>query len=70
MRNSGLTWTSDALRRFVADPGRFIAGTTMAAMAVTEPADQDALIAFLTMSTSTETKAMPRTQQDAASQRE
>lgn len=47
LKNSGLTWTEDNLRKWVADNEGLVPGTRMRHVSVTDPAQQDYLIAFL-----------------------
>jgi cytochrome c len=67
---AGIVWSDDALARFIGAPSRVVPGTTMAALAVTGEADRAALLAFLRARTTAASAPSPRTQQDAASQRE
>ncbi|HYD68431.1 c-type cytochrome [Azospirillum sp.] len=47
MRKSGITWTEDKLRQWVADNEKTVPGTRMRHVAITDVAEQDYLIAFL-----------------------
>lgn len=47
LRNSGLTWTEDNLRKWVAGNDEFVPGTRMRHVAITDTAEQDYLISYL-----------------------
>ncbi|KEA63223.1 Cytochrome c2 [Marinobacterium lacunae] len=47
LKNSGITWTEDNLRKWVADNEALVPGTRMRHVSVTDPVEQDYLIAFL-----------------------
>ena len=47
LRNSGLTWTEDNLRKWVAGNDEFVPGTRMRHVAITDTAEQDYLLAYL-----------------------
>lgn len=47
LKNSGITWTEENLRKWVADNEALVPGTRMRHVAVTDPVEQDYLIAFL-----------------------
>lgn len=47
LRQSGITWTEDNLRQWVADNTKLVPGTRMRHVAITDTAEQDYLIAFL-----------------------
>ena len=47
MKNSGLTWTEDNLRKWVADNEALVPGTRMRHVSITDQAQQDYLISFL-----------------------
>ncbi len=47
LTNSGLTWTEDNLRKWVADNTQLVPGTRMRHVAITDLAEQDYLIAYL-----------------------
>ena len=47
MRNSGITWTEDNLRKWIADNEALVPGTRMRHVSITDQADQDYLISFL-----------------------
>lgn len=47
LKESGLVWTEDNLRKWVADNVALVPGTRMRHVSVTDPAEQDFLIAFL-----------------------
>lgn len=44
---SKVTWTEDNLRKWVAGNDKFVPGTRMRHIAITDPAEQDYLLAFL-----------------------
>ncbi|SEG53003.1 c-type cytochrome [Marinobacterium lutimaris] len=47
LKNSGLTWNEENLRKWVADNEALVPGTRMRHVSVTDPVEQDYLIAFL-----------------------
>ncbi len=47
LQKSGITWTEDNLRQWVADNTKLVPGTRMRHVAITDAAEQDYLIAFL-----------------------
>jgi len=47
LKNSGLTWTEENLRKWVIDNETLVPGTRMRHVSVTDPVEQDYLIAFL-----------------------
>jgi cytochrome c len=47
LQESGITWTEDNLRQWVADNTKLVPGTRMRHVAITDTAEQDYLIAFL-----------------------
>lgn len=47
MQKSGLTWDGATIAKFVAGPSKLVPGTKMMAPAVSNPADQANLVAFL-----------------------
>ena len=47
MKASGIVWTDDALRKWIADNTGMLPGTRMKHMAVTEKMEQDFLIEYL-----------------------
>lgn len=47
LQESGITWTEDNLRKWIADNDGFIPGTRMRHVAITDQAEQDYLISFL-----------------------
>lgn len=47
LKASGVTWTEDNLRKWIAGNDTFVPGTRMRHVAITDPAEQDYLIAFL-----------------------
>ena len=47
LKASGITWTAAELDSFIADPAAKIPGTTMVAGAIAEPAERQAVIAYL-----------------------
>lgn len=47
MKASGITWTEDNLRKWIADNEKLVPGTRMRHIAITDKAEQDYLIAFL-----------------------
>jgi cytochrome c len=47
MRASGVTWSQDNLRSFLAKPSAFIPGTKMAFAGLRDPATADDVIAYL-----------------------
>ncbi|MBQ0756965.1 MAG: c-type cytochrome [Amphritea sp.] len=47
LQKSGITWTEDNLRQWVADNTKLVPGTRMRHVAITDTAEQDYLIAFL-----------------------
>ncbi|MBV1787259.1 cytochrome c family protein [Marinobacterium sp. D7] len=47
LKNSGLTWTEDNLRKWVVDNEGLVPGTRMRHVSVSDPVEQDYLIAFL-----------------------
>lgn len=51
LRSSGLVWTPRSLDAWLADPGRFVAGTTMTFTGYRAPDDRRDLIAYLLRAT-------------------
>jgi cytochrome c len=47
LRASGITWTEDNLRKWVSDNEKLVPGTRMRHVSITDKAEQDYLIAFL-----------------------
>ncbi|MGH1461505.1 MAG: c-type cytochrome [Neptuniibacter sp.] len=47
LKNSGLTWTEDNLRKWIAGNDEFVPGTRMRHVAITDKAEQDYLISYL-----------------------
>ncbi|ADM09696.1 cytochrome c, class I [Parvularcula bermudensis HTCC2503] len=47
LERSGLIWTEDTLDRYLENPHEVVPGTRMAYRGMADPADRDALIAFL-----------------------
>lgn len=47
LKRSGVTWTDDALDRFLAEPQAFVRGTRMPFAGLTEKADRDDVVAYL-----------------------
>lgn len=47
MQESGLTWTEDNLRKWIADNEALVPGTRMRHVSITDQAEQDYLISFL-----------------------
>lgn len=47
LRASGITWSDDTLRQWIAGNDEFVPGTRMRHVAITDQAEQDYLIAFL-----------------------
>lgn len=47
LKNSGIVWTEDNLRKWVTNNEKLVPGTRMRHVSVTDPAEQDYLIAFL-----------------------
>ena len=47
MRNSQIIWTEDNLRKWVAGNDQMVPGTRMRHVSITDPAEQDYLLAFL-----------------------
>jgi cytochrome c len=47
MKNSGVTWNEDTLKKYLADPHEFIPGTKMVAVGIKDEAQLDDLIAYL-----------------------
>ncbi|MFL7900777.1 c-type cytochrome [Azospirillum argentinense] len=47
LKTSNITWTEDNLRHWIAGNDNFVPGTRMRHVAITDPAEQDYLIAFL-----------------------
>lgn len=47
MQASGLTWTEDNLRKWIADNEALVPGTRMRHVSIVDPAEQDHLISFL-----------------------
>ncbi|WP_067868667.1 c-type cytochrome [Neptuniibacter marinus] len=47
LRNSGITWTEDNLRKWIAGNDQFVPGTRMRHVEITDKAEQDYLIAYL-----------------------
>jgi cytochrome c len=54
LRSSGIVWSAGELDRWLADPARFLPGTTMAFTGYQSAADRTALIAFLLGATATD----------------
>lgn len=47
MQASGITWSEDNLRKWIADNEALVPGTRMRHVAISDPAEQDYLISFL-----------------------
>jgi cytochrome c len=47
MRKSGITWTEDNLRRWIANNEKVVPGTRMRHVSIKDRAEQDYLIAFI-----------------------
>lgn len=47
LKNSGLTWTDENLRKWIAGNDEFVPGTRMRHVEITDKAEQDYLIAYL-----------------------
>jgi cytochrome c len=47
MQASGITWTEDNLRKWIADNDALVPGTRMRHVSISDPAEQDYLISFL-----------------------
>ena len=47
MRNSGITWTSETLNEFIADPQKMVPGNRMAYSGLPTAADRAELISYL-----------------------
>jgi cytochrome c len=47
MQASGITWSEDNLRKWIADNEALVPGTRMRHVSITDPAEQDYLISFL-----------------------
>lgn len=47
LKKSGITWTEDNLRQWVADNTKLVPGTRMRHVSITDAAEQDYLIAYL-----------------------
>jgi cytochrome c len=47
MKSSGITWTEDNLRHWLADNEKLVPGTRMRHVSITDPAAQDFLIAYI-----------------------
>ncbi len=47
LKNSGLTWTDENLRKWIAGNDDFVPGTRMRHVAITDKAEQDYLISYL-----------------------
>ncbi len=47
MKKSGLTWTDDNLRKWIADPSHVVPNTAMPHVALADPAEQLYVIAYL-----------------------
>ncbi len=47
LKNSGLVWTEDNLRKWIADSAHMVPGTLMPHASITDPAEQIYLIAYL-----------------------
>ena len=47
LKNSGITWNEENLRKWVMDNQALVPGTRMRHVSVSDPAEQDYLIAFL-----------------------
>lgn len=47
LRNSGITWTEDNLRQWIAGNDQFVPGTRMRHVEITDKAEQDYLISYL-----------------------
>ncbi len=47
MKTSGIVWTEDALRNWIADNTGFMPGTRMKHMAITDKNEQDFIISYL-----------------------
>ena len=48
LKSAGFVWTAEALRAWMADNTHFMPGTKMRHVGVTDPAEQDFIIAYLT----------------------
>jgi len=53
LRDAGIAWTPAALDAWLAEPSRFLPGNRMAFAGIREPANRDALIAFMLIATDT-----------------
>jgi cytochrome c len=47
LRASGVVWNEQSLRSWISDNEKFVPGTRMRHVSITDPAEQDYLIAFL-----------------------
>lgn len=47
LRKSGITWTDDKLKLWVAHPAKLVPGTRMAFPGLTKPSDVDDVVAYL-----------------------
>jgi cytochrome c2 len=47
LKKSGLTWTEDNLRAWIADPSHTVPGTLMPHVSLSDPAEQLYVIAYL-----------------------
>lgn len=47
LKASGITWTEDNLRKWMAGNDSFVPGTRMRHVAITDPAEQDYLLAYI-----------------------
>jgi cytochrome c len=47
LKQSGLTWTEENLRKWIADPSHIVPGTLMPHVAIPDPAEQVYVIAYL-----------------------
>ncbi|MEK0081695.1 c-type cytochrome [Benzoatithermus flavus] len=47
LKSSGLVWTEDNLRKWMADNEKLVPGTRMRHVSITDPAAQDFLIAYI-----------------------
>ncbi len=47
MQNSGITWTEENLKKYIADPKGFVPGNRMVFVGLKKPEDVDNVIAYL-----------------------
>ncbi|WP_286237349.1 c-type cytochrome [Neptuniibacter halophilus] len=47
LKNSGITWTEENLRKWIAGNDQFVPGTRMRHVEITDKAEQDYLLAYL-----------------------